>query len=78
MIDLELAAVPDRIESRTNNGSTTITLPRSGPGGGTVAYRVDVSANKDLTDIAVPRDVHSKHVISAHADDGKVTVRNTN
>lgn len=77
VIELELAAVPDRVEARSEDGATTITLPRSGPDGGTVAYHVDVSSKDGPTDIAVPRDVHSPHVIAAYADDGKVTVRNT-
>lgn len=77
-IELELAAVPNRIETRTQDGTTTLRLPRSGPNGATIAYHVDVSTEDGLTDIAVPQDAESPHVISARADDGKVTVQNTN
>lgn len=77
-IQLELAKVPERVETRSRDGSTTVTLPRSGPDGASVAYRVSATAQDGHVTVDVPRDDHSPHVVSAHADDGKVTVRNAN
>ncbi len=77
-IQLELTGVPDRVDARSEDGATTIALPRSGPGAGTVAYRVTATTDDGHVDIGVPRDAHSPHVVSARSDDGKVTVRNAN
>lgn len=77
-LELELKNVPDRVDTRTKDGSTTITLPRSGAGGTPVAYQVTAASKDGHVTVDVPRDEHSRHVVSAHADDGKVTVRNAN
>lgn len=77
-LELELKEVPDRVDTRTKDGSTTITLPRSSSGGAAAAYHVTAASDDGHVTVDVPRDAHSPHVVSAHADDGKVTVRNAN
>lgn len=77
-IQLGLATVPDRVDAHTEDGATTIALPRSGPDGTPATYRVTASTDDGRVDIGVPRDAHSPHVVSAHSEDGKVTVRNAN
>lgn len=77
-LQLELKDVPDRVDARSEDGSTTITLPRSGGSAGAVAYHVTATSDDGHVSVDVPRDEHSAHVVSAHADDGTVTVRNAN
>ncbi|WP_406460177.1 DUF4097 domain-containing protein [Streptomyces sp. NBC_01622] len=73
-VHLELGAVPDLVESRSGDGSVTITLPK---GDGT-KYRVTTRTGDGSVDVSVPRDSSSSHVVSARTSDGKVTVRNAN
>jgi len=70
-VHLELAAVPDLVESRSGDGSVTVELPRA-------TYRVSTETGDGGVDVSVPRDESSSHVISAHTGDGKVTVRTAN
>ncbi|GHH84373.1 lipoprotein [Streptomyces sulfonofaciens] len=77
-IRLGLTRVPDQVTTRSDNGSTTLTLPRTGPDGSTVGYQVSASTDNGGVDISVPRDDHSPHRISAHTKNGKVTVRSAN
>jgi Putative adhesin len=74
---IELSRVPDRVETRSEDGSTEIVLPRSG-GSSPVAYRVDAAADDGRLDVDVPRDTHSPHVITARTEDGRLTVRSAN
>ncbi|MFI1207767.1 DUF4097 family beta strand repeat-containing protein [Streptomyces sp. NPDC020802] len=68
---LEFASVPDRVSARGQDGSLTIGLPDA-------TYRVDADAEDGSVDVSVPRDKGSSHVVSAHTEDGKVTVRTAN
>ena len=73
-VRLELAVVPDLVESRSQDGSVTIGLPsRAG-----TAYRVTTKTGDGSVDVSVPRDKGSSHVVSARTSDGKVTVRTVN
>lgn len=69
-VKLELGVVPDLVESRSDDGSITIELPRD------TSYRVETGSDDGSVDVSVPRDEDSSHVVSAHTQDGSVTVRN--
>ncbi|UUU21736.1 DUF4097 domain-containing protein [Streptomyces sp. DSM 40750] len=69
-VKLELGVVPDLVESRSDDGSISIGLPRD------TSYRVDTGSDDGSVDVSVPRDEASSHVVSAHTRDGSVTVRN--
>lgn len=68
---LDFASVPDRVSARGQDGSLTIGLPHA-------EYRVTTGAQDGSVDVSVPRDNSSSHVVSAHTQDGKVTVRTAN
>jgi hypothetical protein len=68
---LEFASVPDRVSAHGQDGSLTIGLPDA-------SYRVTTGAQDGSVDVSVPRDEGSSHVVSAHTQDGKVTVRTAN
>ncbi|MFD6291222.1 DUF4097 family beta strand repeat-containing protein [Streptomyces sp. NPDC060205] len=68
---LEFVSVPDRVSARGQDGSVTIGLPDA-------KYRVTTGAQDGSVDVSVPRDNSSSHVVSAHTQDGKVTVRTAN
>ncbi|MER5433400.1 DUF4097 family beta strand repeat-containing protein [Streptomyces sp. NPDC002588] len=70
-VRLDLAAVPDRVESVSEDGAVTITVPKA-------AYRVTTDTDDGGQDIGVPRDDSSPHEVSAKTQDGKVTVRTAN
>ncbi|MEU7425659.1 DUF4097 family beta strand repeat-containing protein [Streptomyces sp. NPDC040750] len=70
-VRLELAAVPDLVDSRTADGSVSIVLPRAG-------YRVTTGSHDGSVHVAVPRDNSSTHRVSAHTGDGAITVRTAN
>ncbi|WP_369246314.1 DUF4097 family beta strand repeat-containing protein [Streptomyces sp. R41] len=70
-VRLELGAVPDLVDSRTQDGSVTIALPRD-------SYRVTTGSGDGSVHVSVPRDAASSHVVSAHTNDGKITVRTAN
>jgi hypothetical protein len=69
-VKLELGAVPDLVESRSDDGSITIGLPRE------ASYRVTTGSDDGSVAVSVPRDSGSTHVVKAHTEDGSVTVRN--
>lgn len=72
-VRLGLVAVPERVETTSDNGSVAIELPRSG-----APYAVTAtSANGDV-DVDVATDKSSSHVVKARSDNGKVTVRSAN
>ncbi|NGO13179.1 DUF4097 domain-containing protein [Streptomyces sp. HC44] len=71
-VRLGLAAVPDRVASRSVDGSVTIELPRQ------ATYRVTTETGDGSVDVSVPRDERSAHDVSARTRDGKVTVRTAN
>lgn len=68
-VKLELGVVPDLVESRSDDGSISIGLPRE------ASYRVSTGSDDGSVDVSVPRDEGSSHVVSAHTEDGSVTVR---
>jgi hypothetical protein len=70
-VRLDLTAVPDRVSARGQDGSLTIGLPDA-------TYRVTADTDDGGVDVSVPRDERSSHVVSAHTQDGKVTVRTAN
>ncbi|MFE1290552.1 DUF4097 family beta strand repeat-containing protein [Streptomyces sp. NPDC058751] len=70
-VRLELGAVPDLVDSRSGDGSVSIVLPRA-------AYRVTAGSGDGAVSVDVPRDGSSPHRVSAHTDDGKITVRTAN
>ena len=64
-------AVPDLVDSRSQDGSVSIVLPRA-------TYRVTTGSGDGSVDVDVPRDDTSAHRVSAHTGDGKITVRTAN
>ncbi|MFG2448548.1 DUF4097 family beta strand repeat-containing protein [Streptomyces sp. NPDC048512] len=70
-VRLELASVPDLVDSRTADGSVSIVLPHAG-------YRVTTGSGDGSVHVDVPRDASSTHRVSAHTGDGKITVRTAN
>ncbi|MFH8606099.1 DUF4097 family beta strand repeat-containing protein [Streptomyces sp. NPDC018029] len=76
-VRLELAAVPDRVEARSKDGSVDIAVPDR-ESGKKVAYDVRTDVSDGSVDVAVPRDDNSPHRLSVRSADGKVTVRSAN
>ncbi|WP_328668842.1 DUF4097 family beta strand repeat-containing protein [Streptomyces sp. NBC_00328] len=70
-VQLELGTVPDLVDSRSGDGSVSIVLPRA-------TYRVTAGSGDGSVHVDVPRDGSSSHRVSAHTDDGKITVRTAN
>ncbi|WP_030931886.1 DUF4097 family beta strand repeat-containing protein [Streptomyces sp. NRRL S-646] len=70
-VDLELAAVPDLVDSRSHDGSVTVALPKA-------TYRVTTETGDGSVDVSVPRSDSSSHVVSARSGDGKVTLKTAN
>ncbi|GAQ64959.1 DUF4097 family beta strand repeat-containing protein [Streptomyces scabiei] len=70
-VALELGVVPDLVESRSDDGSISIGLPRD------ASYRVETGSDDGSVEVSVPRDRDSSHVVSAHTEDGSVKVRNS-
>lgn len=70
-VQLELGTVPDLVDSRSGDGSVSIVLPRA-------AYQVTAGSGDGSVHVDVPRDGSSSHRVSAHTDDGKITVRTAN
>jgi len=67
-VRLELASVPDLVESSSDDGSLTIELPRE-------TYRVTADSDDGSVKVSVPRDERSTHVVSAKTQDGSIRVR---
>ena len=67
-VRLELAAVPDLVESSSDDGSLTIELPRE-------RYRVTADSDDGSVKVSVPRTARSTHVVSAKTQDGNIRVR---
>ncbi|WP_330291388.1 DUF4097 family beta strand repeat-containing protein [Streptomyces sp. NBC_00576] len=67
-VRLELASVPDLVESSSDDGSLTIELPRE-------TYRVTADSDDGSVKVSVPRAESSAHVVSAKTKDGSIRVR---
>ncbi|MFB6816583.1 DUF4097 family beta strand repeat-containing protein [Streptomyces sp. NPDC056347] len=75
-IRLRFTSAPDRVETVSDNGSTTIDLPA-----GSATYAVEAVAPNGHTAVDVPRagaGEASGHVVKARSDNGQVTVRSAN
>ncbi|MFC9607484.1 DUF4097 family beta strand repeat-containing protein [Streptomyces niveus] len=72
-VRLRLTSVPDKVDTFSDNGSVTIDLPKSG-----ASYAVTAKSDNGSVDVDVPTDDDSAHVVKAHSDNGKVTVRSAN
>jgi hypothetical protein len=70
-VRLELGAVPDLVDAGSDDGAVTVEVPRA-------AYRLRARSDDGAVSVSVPRDDASRHVVSAHSADGKVTVRTAN
>ncbi|MGI5399325.1 DUF4097 family beta strand repeat-containing protein [Streptomyces sp. CA-135486] len=69
-VRLGLSAVPDRVETVSDNGAITLELPRAG-----APYSVTAKSDNGDVDVDVPTDHGSSHVVKARSDNGNVTVR---
>ncbi|NWF27480.1 DUF4097 family beta strand repeat protein [Streptomyces sp. PKU-EA00015] len=72
-VRLGLGAVPERVETVSDNGRIDIELPASG-----APYAVRAESRNGDVDIAVPTDDDSRHIVTARSDNGKVVVRSMN
>ncbi|WP_330244509.1 DUF4097 domain-containing protein [Streptomyces sp. NBC_00562] len=72
-IRLGFTAVPDRVDTVSDNGRVTIELPK-----GSQAYAVTAVADNGDISVRVPRSDSSPHVVKAHSDNGEITVRSAN
>ncbi|MET9656560.1 DUF4097 family beta strand repeat-containing protein [Streptomyces sp. NPDC006510] len=72
-VRLGFTAVPDLVDTVSDNGAITIDLP-----GGSVTYAVDAVAHNGSTSVDAPRSDGSSHVVKARSDNGEVTVRSVN
>ncbi|MEU6014460.1 DUF4097 family beta strand repeat-containing protein [Streptomyces sp. NPDC047515] len=73
MVRLGFTSVPDLVEAESDNGGVAIDLP-----GGSVRYAVSATARNGSTSVDAPRSDDSTHVVKAHSDNGRVTVRSVN
>ncbi|WP_066944487.1 DUF4097 family beta strand repeat-containing protein [Streptomyces lushanensis] len=69
-IRLGMSAVPDMVDTVSDNGRITIDLPAS-----RTSYAVKASSDNGDVDVDVPKDPRSAHVVNARSDNGKITVR---
>ncbi|MCF3124675.1 DUF4097 family beta strand repeat protein [Streptomyces arenae] len=76
-VRLELAAVPDRVDTRSKDGSVDIALPDE-KDGDRVRYDVRTETRDGSVDVTVPRSDDSPHHVAVRSADGKVTVRSAN
>lgn len=72
-IRLAFTAVPDLVDTRSGNGSTTIGLP-----GGSATYAVDADARNGRASVDVPHGDDSTHVVKARSTNGRILVRTAN
>ncbi|MFD7895616.1 DUF4097 family beta strand repeat-containing protein [Streptomyces sp. NPDC059743] len=71
-VHLGLSAVPDTVDTVSDNGRIVIDLPAS-----KTSYAVTATSDNGDVDVDVPTDRSSAHVVNARSDNGKVTVRST-
>ncbi|MFF1381462.1 DUF4097 family beta strand repeat-containing protein [Streptomyces sp. NPDC058308] len=76
-VKLRLAAVPDRVEARSKDGSVDIAVPRTKDGAG-IAYDVRTESSDGSVDVSVPRDDESAHHVDVRSSDGSVSVYSAN
>lgn len=72
-IRLGFSAVPDLVDTVSDNGRVTIDLPS-----GSQAYAVTATARNGRVSVKVPRSDGSPHAVKAHSDNGHITVRTAN
>ncbi|NUL05220.1 DUF4097 family beta strand repeat protein [Streptomyces lunaelactis] len=72
-VQLRLSAVPDRVDTVSDDGEVVIELPRAG-----APYAVTAKSSNGDVDVDVPTDGGSAHIVTARSDNGKVTVRSAN
>ncbi|WP_232789102.1 DUF4097 family beta strand repeat-containing protein [Streptomyces odonnellii] len=70
-VHLGLTAVPDSVDTASDNGRIVIDLPRSKE-----KYAVTATSENGDVDVTVPTDGTSAHIVKAHSDNGEVTIRN--
>ncbi|MET8681174.1 DUF4097 family beta strand repeat-containing protein [Streptomyces sp. NPDC004647] len=70
-VQLAFTQVPDQVETTSDNGEIHIELPRA-------SYRVEAQSSNGETDVGVPQDDRSGHSVTAHSDNGEVTLRTAN
>ncbi|MFF3753772.1 DUF4097 family beta strand repeat-containing protein [Streptomyces sp. NPDC002018] len=70
-VHLGLTAVPDSVDTVSDNGRILIDLPRSD-----TSYAVTAKSDNGGVEVDVPTDGSSTHVVKARSDNGKITVRN--
>ncbi|MEV8389880.1 MULTISPECIES: DUF4097 family beta strand repeat-containing protein [unclassified Streptomyces] len=72
-IRLGLTAVPDRVDTTTDNGRIDIDLPSSD-----ASYAVTTSTDNGSVDVGVRTDKSSAHVVKARTSNGKITIQSAN
>ncbi|TDC18712.1 hypothetical protein E1265_24885 [Streptomyces sp. 8K308] len=71
-MSLTLDAAPERVETSSDNGGTTVEVPDDG-----TAYRVTTESHNGDVDVDVARDDAAPAVIEARSDNGGITLRTT-
>ncbi|MEU5654271.1 DUF4097 family beta strand repeat-containing protein [Streptomyces sp. NPDC047737] len=72
-IALGFTTVPDLVDTVSDNGRISVTLPA-----GKNTYAVSAQADNGDVRVDVPRSAGSGHVVKARSDNGEVTVRSAN
>lgn len=72
-VQLALSAVPDLVDTVSDNGRIVIDLPASA-----TRYAVTARSENGSADVRVPTSPSSAHVLKAHSSNGQVTVRTVN
>jgi putative adhesin len=63
---------PTTVQARTDNGGVRITVPNDG-----TRYKLDIKTDNGGRDIDVPNDPTANHTISAHTDNGGISIQPT-
>jgi DUF4097 and DUF4098 domain-containing protein YvlB len=69
-IDLALRTAPDRIVTRTDNGTTSVVLPAEAP-----PYATDLSTRNGSVDALIRTDRRAERTLEASSRNGDITVR---
>ncbi|NGN69244.1 DUF4097 domain-containing protein [Streptomyces sp. A7024] len=68
-LHLAFASTPDRVQTSSRDGSTTLELPGNDP------YKIATKLRDGSRHIDVPRSDSSRHTIDSQANDGSITIR---
>jgi Putative adhesin len=70
-IDLGFAAAPTRVDAHSDNGRTSLTVPRN------ARYNIDVDSDNGSKDVGVADHDTSSHVIKVRSNNGAIRIKPT-